>query len=81
MTVATPVLGTAEPDIGSLTLMLVYVALAIGNSICTLARAFIVVIAGYKTTIVLFSKMHFCVFRAPISFFDATPSGRILNKL
>ncbi|XP_047164975.1 ABC transporter C family member 3-like [Vigna umbellata] len=80
MTVATPVSGTAEPDIGSLTLMLVYVALAIGSSIFTLARAFIAVIAGYKTATVLFSKMHFCVFRAPISFFDATPSGRILNR-
>jgi len=81
MTVATPVSGTTEPHIGSLTLMLVYVALAIGSSICTLARAFIAVIAGYKTATVLFSKMHFCVFRAPISFFDATPSGRILNRV
>ncbi|CAJ1963971.1 unnamed protein product [Sphenostylis stenocarpa] len=80
MTVATPVSVTGEPDIGSFTLMVVYVALAIGSSIFTLARSFLGVIAGYKTATMLFSKMHFCVFRAPISFFDSTPSGRILNR-
>ncbi|KAH1239626.1 ABC transporter C family member 3 [Glycine max] len=80
MTVATPVSATAEPDIGSFTLMVVYVALAIGSSIFTFARAFLAVIAGYKTATVLFNKMHLCIFQAPISFFDATPSGRILNR-
>ncbi|KAG2394743.1 ABC transporter C family member 3 [Vigna angularis] len=80
MTVATPVTATAETDIGSFTLMVVYVALAIGSSIFTFARSFLAVIAGYKTATVLFNKMHLCIFRAPISFFDSTPSGRILNR-
>jgi len=81
MTVATPVSITAEPDIGSFTLMVVYVALAIGSSIFTFARSFLAVIAGYKTSTVLFDKMQLCIFRAPVSFFDATPSGRILNRV
>ncbi|KAK7333411.1 hypothetical protein VNO80_30181 [Phaseolus coccineus] len=68
MTVATPISTTAEPDIGSFTLMVINVALAIGSSIFTLARVSIAVIAGYKTATVLFRKMHLCVFRAPISF-------------
>ncbi|WVY94254.1 hypothetical protein V8G54_033342, partial [Vigna mungo] len=80
MTVATPVSATAETDIGSFTLMVVYVALAFGSSIFTFARSFLAVIAGYKTATVLFDKMHLCIFRAPISFFDSTPSGRILNR-
>ncbi|RZC19731.1 ABC transporter C family member 3 [Glycine soja] len=69
-----------EPDIGSFKLMVVYVALAIGSSIFTFARAFLAVIAGYKTATVIFNKMHLCIFRAPISYFDATPSGQILNR-
>ncbi|KAL2322779.1 hypothetical protein Fmac_027158 [Flemingia macrophylla] len=80
MTVATSVSETAEPAIGNFTLMVVYVALAIGSSIFTFSRAFLTVLAGYKTATILFNKMHLCVFRAPISFFDATPSGRILNR-
>jgi ABC-type bacteriocin/lantibiotic exporter with double-glycine peptidase domain len=81
MALATPVTATAEPDIGSLTLMVVYVSLAIGSSFGTLARAILAVIAGYKTATMLFNQMHFSFIRAPMSFFDATPSGRILNRV
>jgi len=36
---------------------------------------------GCKTANILFEKMHECIFRAPMSFFDSTPSGRILNRV
>lgn len=81
MALVTPVSATVEPAVGSFTLMVVYVALAIGSSFGTLARAVLAVIAGYKTSTLLFNQMHLCYFQAPMSFFDATPSGRILNRV
>ncbi|KAF5207977.1 Abc transporter c family member [Thalictrum thalictroides] len=80
MAYATPISKDVLPPVKGSTLIFVYVALAIGSSICILVRALILVTAGYKTATILFNKMHMCIFRAPMSFFDATPSGRILNR-
>ncbi|KAK3032481.1 hypothetical protein RJ639_037294 [Escallonia herrerae] len=77
---ATPVSKYVAPPVRSSTLIIVYVALAIGSSFCILGRSLLLVTAGYKTATLLFNRMHLCIFRAPMSFFDATPSGRILNR-
>ncbi|XP_037494595.1 ABC transporter C family member 3 isoform X2 [Jatropha curcas] len=76
---ATPASKDVKPVVSGFTLIIVYVALAFASSFCILGRATLLVTAGYKTATILFNKMHFCIFRAPMSF-DATPSGRILNR-
>ncbi|KAJ0047116.1 hypothetical protein Pint_03951 [Pistacia integerrima] len=45
---ATPVSEDAKPPVGGSTLIIVYVALAIGSSFCILGRATLLVTAGYK---------------------------------
>ncbi|OMO65826.1 hypothetical protein CCACVL1_21383 [Corchorus capsularis] len=77
---ASPVSEDVTPPFESFTLIIVYFALAIGSAFSILARAMLLNIAGYKTATHFFKKMHFCIFRAPMSFFDSTPSGRILNR-
>lgn len=78
---ATPVSKSEPSPVGSSTLIIVYVALGIASALCIFARSMLLVTAGYKTASLLFHKMHLCIFRAPMSFFDATPSGRILNRV
>ncbi|KAJ4977501.1 hypothetical protein NE237_002607 [Protea cynaroides] len=80
MTWATPISKDVKPHVGGSTLIFVYVSLAFGSSLCVLARATLTVTVGYKTATQLFNKMHLCIFRAPMSFFDSNPSGRILNR-
>ncbi|PIA57915.1 hypothetical protein AQUCO_00500080v1 [Aquilegia coerulea] len=77
---ATPVSKDAKSPVEASTLIFVYIALVFGSCICVFMRATIVVTAGYKTATVLFERMHLCIFRAPMSFFDATPSGSILTR-
>ncbi|KAI8552989.1 hypothetical protein RHMOL_Rhmol06G0310300 [Rhododendron molle] len=77
---ATPVSKDVKPPVEGSTLIIVYVALAIGSSFFSLSRALFRMIDGYKTATILFNRMHLCIFRAPMLFFDSTPCGRILNR-
>ncbi|XP_042488492.1 ABC transporter C family member 3-like [Macadamia integrifolia] len=81
MVLVTPVAEDVRPHDSQSTIIFVYVALILGSSLFVLIRSMLIVTAGYKTSTLLFNKMHWCIFRAPLSFFDSTPSGRILNRV
>jgi len=62
-------------------ILLVYVLLAVGSSLCVLVRSSFLAIVGLRTAEKLFSNMLHSILRAPLSFFDSTPTGRILNRV
>ena len=78
--------GTSPSESGSMqvstkTLILVYILLAFLGTACLLVRALTVSIIGLKTAQKYYLKMLRSIFRASMSFFDSTPSGRILTRV
>ncbi|XP_021848338.1 ABC transporter C family member 5 [Spinacia oleracea] len=69
------------PKTSNVTLLVVYMALAFGSSWFVFVRALLVATFGLEAAQKLFTKMLRCIFRAPMSFFDSTPAGRILNRV
>ncbi|KVI12336.1 AAA+ ATPase domain-containing protein [Cynara cardunculus var. scolymus] len=67
--------------VSSIVLIGVYMALAFGSSWFIFVRAVLVATFGLAAAQKLFMKMLINVFRAPMSFFDSTPAGRILNRV
>lgn len=65
----------------SMVLIGVYMALAFGSAWFIFVRAVLVATFGLAAAQQLFLKMLTNVFRAPMSFFDSTPAGRILNRV
>ncbi|XP_005104371.1 multidrug resistance-associated protein 7 isoform X2 [Aplysia californica] len=58
----------------------IYGGLAACNSIFTLMRAFMFAYGGVKAATVIHQRLLKAILKAPMSFFDMTPVGRILNR-
>lgn len=67
--------------IPSFTFIFVYAAIAVVACIVLIGRAFMYTYLGLKTSQSFFVGMLQSILRAPMSFFDTTPSGRILSRV
>ncbi|KAK1262158.1 ABC transporter C family member 9 [Acorus gramineus] len=80
ITWASPPTKTSESKVTMNVLFMVYILLSVGSALCVLVRASLVAIVGLRTSQKFFMNMLQSILHAPMSFFDSTPTGRILNR-
>ncbi|XP_031479656.1 ABC transporter C family member 3-like isoform X1 [Nymphaea colorata] len=78
---ATPVSDEHPSSVSGFTLIVVYIILSLASAVCELFTVLLIGTVGFKTATVLFNKLHACIFHAPMSFLDSTPTGRILSRI
>jgi ATP-binding cassette subfamily C (CFTR/MRP) protein 1 len=78
---ACPPTSKTTPRVGLGLLFSVYISLSIGSALCILGRCMLVSYVGLLTAEKFFKNMLHCILHAPMSFFDSTPTGRILNRV
>ncbi|CAM6094180.1 unnamed protein product [Calypogeia fissa] len=77
---ATPATEGEEQKVGNKQLIVVYCILALGTALLISIRAVLLSTVGLLTAQKFFMNMLRAIFRAPMSFFDSTPTGRILSR-
>lgn len=70
-----------NPQVSQLRLITVYIAIGCGGTVFLLFRTIFVVVLGLQSSKSLFTQLLTSLFRAPMSFFDSTPVGRILTRV
>ncbi|KAL8565198.1 hypothetical protein ACOMHN_003985 [Nucella lapillus] len=76
----TPWLNLTEAEDNVSFYLTVYGSLAGANSVFTLLRAFLFAYGGICAAKVMHKRLLASVLKAPVSFFDTTPLGRIINR-
>ena len=70
-----------NPNVSTLRLILVYLLIGVTSTVFLLTRSFLIVALGLQSSKYLFSQLMNSLFRAPMSFYDSTPLGRILSRV
>lgn len=70
-----------KSSISELNLLAVYSGIGCTMALSLLSRSYAVVILGLKASKTIFAEFMSSIFRAPMSFYDSTPLGRILSRV
>ncbi|GAB2221955.1 hypothetical protein Drorol1_Dr00013151 [Drosera rotundifolia] len=70
-----------NPSVSTLKLIVVYLIIGFSSTFVLLSRSLSTVALGLNSSSSLFSQLLTSLFRAPMSFYDSTPLGRILSRV
>ncbi|GMH19625.1 hypothetical protein Nepgr_021466 [Nepenthes gracilis] len=70
-----------NPSVSTLKLITVYLIIGFASTFLLLCRSLGTVALGLQSSKSLFSQLLSSLFRAPMSFYDSTPLGRILTRV
>ncbi|KAJ6748864.1 ABC TRANSPORTER C FAMILY PROTEIN [Salix purpurea] len=70
-----------DPHVSPLRLIVVYLSIGVTSVLFVLCRSIFTVVLGLESSKSLFSQLLNSLFRAPMSFYDSTPLGRILSRV
>ncbi|KNA25299.1 hypothetical protein SOVF_007830 [Spinacia oleracea] len=70
-----------NPQISTLKLIVVYLVIGVCSTFFLLIRSLLAVALGLEASRSMFSQLLSSLFRAPMSFYDSTPLGRILSRV
>uniref|UniRef100_A0A2P2IV32 ABC-type xenobiotic transporter n=1 Tax=Rhizophora mucronata TaxID=61149 RepID=A0A2P2IV32_RHIMU len=70
-----------KPHVSTLRLITVYLIIGFVSTLFLLCRSLSTVVLGLQSSKSLFSQLLNSLFRAPVSFYDSTPLGRILSRV
>ncbi|KAI3792988.1 hypothetical protein L1987_35600 [Smallanthus sonchifolius] len=68
-------------EVSTLKLILVYLAIGVVAMVFLLVRSLFIVALGIQSSKSIFSQLLISLFRAPMSFYDSTPLGRVLSRV
>ncbi|KAI5399162.1 Multidrug resistance-associated protein 7, variant 2 [Lathyrus oleraceus] len=70
-----------NPKVSTLRLILVYLLIGVSSTVFLLMRSLFTVALGLHSSKSLFLQLLNSLFRAPMTFYDSTPLGRILSRV
>lgn len=70
-----------NPQVSPVELIMVYLFIGLASTVILLGRSLSIVVLGLQSSRSLFSQLLDSLFRAPMSFYDSTPLGRILSRV
>ena len=70
-----------NPHVSSLKLIVTYLVIGLFGATFLLLRSFCEVALNVQSSISIFSQLLNSLFRAPMSFYDSTPLGRIFSRV